>query len=178
MLLKNRLPSLQQILAVFGIILLIFYGWTLIWFFWKLPSWEYFLTLGEISTILAYSMATNLLESLAVLLVPLLISIILPKNWFKDFFISRASSLVILGLGYTMLITKYITSENDYYPQNLVRLLPLAGVLILVLTFLIDRIPLLHKLLGGLADRATIFSYIFAPLGLISLLVVIVRNIF
>lgn len=175
---KNRLPTIQQILAVYGVIVLIFYGWTLIWFFWKLPSWEYFLKFGEIFTILAYSMATNLLESLTVLLVPLLLSIVLPKSWFKDFFISRASSLVILGLGFTMFVTKYITSENDYYPQNLVRLIPLVGILILALTFLIDRIPFLRKLLEGFADQATIFSYVFTPLGLVSLLVVIARNLF
>ena len=176
--LKNRFPSLQQILAVYGLISLIIYCWTLIWFFWKLPSWEYFMNIGEIATVFAYAMATNFLECLTVLLMPLFLCAVLPAKWFKDFFLSRGSSLVILGLAYMMYISSHIASNDDSYPTNVVRLIPVIGLLILILTFLGGRIGLLRKLFEGLADRATIFSYIFLPVGFISLLVVIGRNIF
>jgi hypothetical protein len=176
--LKNRFPSFQQILAVYGLISLIVYGWTLIWFFWKLPSWEFFMTMGEIAIVLAYAMATNFLESLTVLLMPLFFCAVLPAKWFKDFFLSRGSSLVILGLGYMMYISLHITSNDDGYPTNIVRLIPIIGLLILILSFLAGRISLLRKLFEELADRAIIFAYIFLPVGFISLLVVVARNIF
>jgi len=176
--LKNRFPRLHQILAVYGLISLIVYCWTLIWFFWKLPSWEYFMTTGEIAIVLAYAMATNFIESLTVLLMPLFLCAVLPAKWFKDFFLSRGSSLVILGLGYVMYISLHITSNNDSYPTNIVRLIPVIGLLILILSFLAGRISLLRKLFEELADRATIFAYIFLPVGFISLLVVVARNIF
>jgi len=176
--LKNRLPSLQQIIAVYGLISLIIYCWTLIWFFWKLPSWEYFMNMGEIAIVIAYAVATNFIESLTVLLMLLLLCVVLPAKWFKDFFLSRGSSLVILGLGYMMYISSHIASNNDSYPTNLVRLIPAIGLLILLLTFLIGRISFLRRLFEELADRASIFSYIFPPLGFISLLIIITRNIF
>jgi hypothetical protein len=176
--LRNRLPPIQQMLSVYGVISLIICGWTLIWFFWKLPSWDYFMTTGEIATVFAYAMATNFLESLTVLLMPLFFCVILPGKWFKDFFLSRGSSLVVLGLGYMIYISSHITSNSDSYPTNVIRLIPVIGLLILLLTFLVGRISFLRKLFEQLADRATIFSYIFLPIGFISLLIVIVRNIF
>ncbi|HUH95861.1 MAG TPA: hypothetical protein VLZ89_00790 [Anaerolineales bacterium] len=178
--LKNRFPSLQQVLAIYGVISLILCGWTLIWFFWKLPSWEFFMTTGEIATVLAYAMATNFLESCTVLLLPLFLCVILPAEWFKDSFLSRASALVVLGLGYIMYISSHIYSSpnDDSYPTSLVRLIPVIGLLILLLTFVAGRIRFLRRPLEGLADRATIFSYILLPVGFISLLVVIIRNAF
>ncbi len=176
--LKERLPTIQQVLAIYGIISLLISGWTLIVFFWRLPSWEYILTFGEISTIFAYSMSVNLLESLVVLFPLLLLSIVLPKSWFRDSFLSEAFLLVILGLIYTMYIAMHISSRNNDYPTQLVRLIPVIGSLIVVLTLLIGRIPLVRKLTENLADRFSIFSYVFLPISLISLLIVIVRNVF
>ena len=175
--LKNRLPAFSQVFAVFGVISLIVYCWTLIWFFWKLPSWEYFMNLEELSTLFAYIMATNLLESLAVLLVVLFLCILLPAKWFKDVFLSSGASLVILSLGYLMYLSSHIASNDDSYPTNMVRLIPAVGLLILLLTFLATRVSILRRLLEGFVDRAVIFSYVFLPIGLVSLLVVIGRNL-
>jgi len=177
MTLKNRLPALSQILSIFGVIALLLYGWTLLWFFWKLPSWEYFMNLGEIATQVAYMMATNLLESLTVLFLMLFLCAVLPAKWFKDFFLSSGASLAILSLGYMMYFSSHIASNDDNYPTNMVRLVPLAGLLILLLAYFTARVGFMRRLLEGLADRAMIFSYIFLPAGLVSLLVVIVRNI-
>ena len=175
--LKERLPNLQQIFAIYGIISLLIYGWTLISFFWRLPSWEYFLTIGEIFSILAYSMSVNMLESLSILLLLIVLSLILPRSWFREVFLSSAFLLVILGLVYTMYLNTHITLENNQYPTQLVRLIPIILILIVVLSLLIGRIPLLRKLIENLADRTSIFSYIFLPVSLISLLIVIVRNV-
>jgi hypothetical protein len=78
--LKDRLPPIQQIFAVYGISALLIHGWTLIWFFWKLPSWEYFLNFREISVALAYAMAVNLLECLSILFALLLFCLALPHK--------------------------------------------------------------------------------------------------
>jgi hypothetical protein len=176
--LKDRLPDTQQIFAVYGMTALLIHGWTLIWLFWKLPSWEHFLTFGEISAVFAYSMTTDLLESLVIMLALLSFCMVLPGNWFKDVFLARASLVVILGLGYMMYIASHISSNHDSYPTGLVRLIPVFGILILALSVFLGRISFTRNLIENLADRATIFSYIFLPLGLTSLLVVIARNIF
>jgi hypothetical protein len=177
-LLKQRIPSPQQILAVYGIIALLIHGWTLIIFFWKLPSWGYFLTFGEIFTAFAYSMAMNLLECFSIVLALLLLSIILPSSWFRNVFASRATVMVILFLAYMMYVALHITSASDIYPANLVRLAPVVGVVILIVAFFVGWITPVRKLIDGLAERAIIFSYILLPVGVISFLVVLARNIF
>lgn len=176
--LKNRFPTLSQILAVYGVIALMIYGWTLMWFFWNLPSWEYYLTIGEISSILAYSSAVNFAESLSVMVGLLFFSLILPQKWFRNVFPSHATLLAIFSLGYAMYFASHISSNENSYPASMVRLVPVIVILILVLTFLLGTIGPVRKLIGILADHASIFSYIFLPLGLISVLIVIVRNIF
>jgi hypothetical protein len=175
--LKNRLPTFPQALSLFGLISLIIYGWTLLWFFWKLPSWEYFMNLDDLAIQFAYMMTIDLLESLTVLSLVLFPCVILPAKWFKDVFLSSGSLLAILGLGYLMYFSSHIASNDDSYPTNMVRLIPVVGLLILFSTFSSARIRFLRKLLEGLADRAVIFSYVFLPIGLVSLLIVIGRNI-
>jgi hypothetical protein len=175
--LKDRLPPTQQIFAVYGISALLIHGWTLMWLFWKLPSWEYFLNFGEISAAFAYAMAVNLLECLFILFVLLFFCMVLPHRWFRDVFVSRAGLLEILGLGYVMFIALNIPYNSDTYPANLVRMIPVFVLLILGLVFFVGRIALVQKLVENLADRAAIFAYIFGLLGFVSLLVVIVRNI-
>ncbi len=174
---RNRIPPFKQILAVYGIITLIVFDWTIIWFYWKLPSWLFFLNLGDIATVFAYSMATNLLESLLVLCIPVALTIVLPKRWFADLFVSMASALVIAGLGYTIYVALTVGGLQGY-PGALVHSFPVVAILIIFFAFLAGRIPILRKAFEILADRATIFSYIFFPIGIISLVIVIIRNIF
>src|SRR5690242_16356711 len=84
---RTRIPSWAQIIPVYGVIVLMVYTWTLMAFFYKVPSWSYYLNAGEILTLLAYSLATNLAETLLVLCGPLLVALILPRRWFRDVFI-------------------------------------------------------------------------------------------
>lgn len=174
---RNRLPTFQQIVGVYGLAALIIFDWTILWFYWKLPSWMFFLNLGDIATVFAYSMATNLIESVLVLCIPVVLTILLPKRWFSDLFVSMASALVIAGLGYTIYVALTIGGLQDY-PGALVHSFPIVALLIAVFAILAGRIPVLRKGLEILAERASIFSYIFFPIGAISLVAVMIRNIF
>ncbi len=172
----RRVPSWAQIIPVYGVIAIMVYAWTLLWFFWRLPSWLDFLNVGEVLTQLAYSLATNFIESLIVLCAPVLLALLLPRRWFHDAFIARGASLAIAGLGCLMFLANQFDNKNDYPTFSLhswtVLLILLA---IAVLVYLCGRIALLRRVLEALADRTSIFAYLLVPLSLISLLVVIVR---
>ncbi len=60
-------------------------------------------TLGEILVLLAYSMTSALLESLSVLGILLLVSLILPVRWMRDVFVTRGTIAAMLWLGSIML---------------------------------------------------------------------------
>ena len=90
---KNKLPRLAQVYPVYAIIVILTYGWTIYWAFWKLPSWLDFLPLGQIGAIFCYLMATNFIESLVALFGVIIVSLALPQKWFRDLFVSRGSVL-------------------------------------------------------------------------------------
>ncbi len=154
------------------------YAWTLLWFFWKVPGWLYYLNVGEILTELAYSLATNFVESLLVLCGPVVLALLLPKKWFHDVFIARGTSLCIAGLGYMMFLANQFNDKSGYPSASLqVRTLLLVAAAIAVLVYLCGRFALPRKILEVVADRISIFVYILVPLSLLSLLVVIVRSL-
>jgi len=89
----NRFPKVAQLAPVYALTVLLVYGWTILWFFWKLPSWLFFMTIGEILGVVAYAMSMNLLESLCVVLIPVLLSVALPQKWFYDKFVVCGAAL-------------------------------------------------------------------------------------
>jgi hypothetical protein len=158
------------------VIALIVYTWTLLWFFWKVPSWLYFLNAGEILTTLAYSLATNLLESIVVMCGLLFLALILPGKWFRDVFVARGASLAMAGLAYMIFLANQFNNKNAYPTLSLQAwTVLLAAVLIAALVYLFGRIALLRKVLEVVADRMSIFTYILVPLSVISVLVVAFR---
>jgi len=164
-------------LPVYALIALLVYGWTILWFFWRFPSWLFFMTIGEILSVFAYAMAFNLLESLFVLSIPVLLSFVLPKKWFYDTFVARSASLVLLLLGYSMFFTTRLQYEEGY-PKNLLLLSVLALFVIAFLVYILGKISIVRKILEALSDRAVVFLYLSIPISLISSLVVIFRNLF
>jgi hypothetical protein len=177
--LRQRTPSWAQLASVFAVIVLILYTWTILWFLWKLPSWLYFLNAGEILMALAYSLATNLAESLVVFAVPVLLAFLLPRKWFSDAFVARGATLAIAALGFLIYLA-YQFQDKGSYPASLVNPLLIASSLAigLLLVFLAGRVVLLRKSIEFLADRATIFLYVLIPLSLLSILMIILHSIY
>ena len=173
---SGRLPAWPRILAVYAVVVLIVYSWTILWFLWKAPSWLFFLSSGEILIVLAYSLATNLAESLVVLCAPLVLALALPKKWFSDVFVARGASLAIGGLGYMMFLADQFKNKSAYPALSLQAwtvALALLGILLFV--YLSGRLAVLRQILEFVADRATIFVYVLIPLSVLSLLVVLFR---
>lgn len=169
----SRIPKWAALAPVYAVIVFIVYSWTLLNFFWVYPSWLYFLNIGEILNVLAYSLATNFLESLVVLAAPIVVAVVLPQKWFYDAFIAKGLALVLPGLGYMMYVAFQFQSKLDY-PSEALDWFPvvLAGTLLLV--FLVGRARLLRKVIEVIADRATIFLYLSIPASLLSILAVVV----
>ena len=172
----KRFPPWRQLLPVYGVAVLLIYSWTDIWFFWKLPALISFLNIPEILSVYGYLLATNFLESLLILCVPLLMSLILPQRWFHDQFISRGAALVIILAGYFMLLA-FQFQTIDGYPDLFLKIwsVILAFGLISLIVVFAPRIHLVRKVIESLADRAIIFPYITIPLSLVAILAILIR---
>ena len=137
----EKIPKLEDIAPVYAVIVMMIYPWTLSRFFWKLSSWILFASVGDLAVFFAYMVVVNLLESILVLLVPILMSIILPQKWFYDRFRTRSISLVLFGLGFMIYLDKKLYTDTPFL-LTLVRWIPAACVAILLLVFLVDRLGL------------------------------------
>ena len=176
----GRIPGTQNILAVYAVIVTMIYSWTLITSFYKLPSWLFYLTVGQILSMYAYFFLANLLESLIVLAGVLLLdfTIFAPlKN--RQEFQARSIVVVLIVLSSSMarlLLFKSFEASETFIDGELTWWL-LTVVIGLFLAVVLPWNKMIRGFLEGLAERFSIFVYLYIPLSLISIVVVIVRNL-
>lgn len=173
----KRVPKPGQLGQVFAVISIMVYTWTAMWFLWKLSGWLFYLQIGEIFTILNYTVTINFFESLVVLLALIVLCIVLPKKWFLEKFTSRGTALAISGLGYWMYVASQFEKRDEFPQAFLIRLTIPVVAFIIVFVFFSGRIGFMRKVLEEIANRASIFLYIFLPISLISMLIVLFRNV-
>ena len=156
-------------------------------FFYQLPSWLSYTNLSGLLIISAYALNFSLIECLVMLGFILLLSILLPLKLFRQRFVSQGGTVALtFSLGAVLLQRKIgILYEMELEKLIAIPFIVLAGLaaLILLAPLLFDRLtfrkaPILPRLLNGLAERMIIFTYLYVPLSLLGLLVVILRNIF
>lgn len=146
----------------------------MITFFWKVPSWLYFLSLGEIAAILSYTFASSLVESTLILSIFLFAGLVLPSGLLTDQFVIRGS-MVVYGMSFWVALFNLnvlieLPARSDVISFGIVALLTVALGLIVT-----DRIPAVRKLLFALGQRLTVFLYLWLPLSLLGMLVILFR---
>jgi len=176
-----KLPTRQEALTVFSVILFVVFSWALYRTFWWVPSWLEYLSVWSILIILAYVLAFALFESLVILALLSLLSLLLPRKIFKDQFILQGSTLsLLLGLGAFLIQRNVTVIYRLQLEQILLYPLLILGAVILLLfitSILFKRIQQLARFTQAAAERMTVFAYLYVPMGLIGLVVVIIRNL-
>lgn len=179
--LKARLPSGQEALAVFSVIVFFAFSWTLYRVFWWVPSWLEYLSIWSVLVIIAYVLAFALFESLAVFSLVVILGLLFPQKYFKDQFIVQGSALSVLLGVVAFLVQRKVSLiyrlelwQTLAYPAMI-----LIGAIALVpiISFVFKRFNRLSHLALAVAERMTIFAYLYIPMGLIGVLVVIARNL-
>jgi len=170
------MPNLTELSSVYSVIVILVYGWTIYWSFWKLPSWLDFLPLSEIGAIYCYLLATNFVESLITLFGVVFVSLLLPEKWFRDVFVSRGSMLSAIILISIMNFEYHYNTPADYF--NMFPMYFLITLLVAcVAVFFAGWIYIIRKVIEIFAENATIFLYIMLPLSLLSIIVILIRNL-
>jgi len=177
----THLPSREDALPVYSIVIFTIFGWTLYRLFWYIPSWLEHLSISSILITAAYILSFALLESAAIFSLLCLFSLIFPRRLFRDRFVSQSCSIVILlGVGAYLFQRKvkvmYRLSfvELMIYP---VVIILCTLIVILIFGYFFKRFEILSKLIDAFAEKMTVFTYVYLPLGLLGLLVVLIRNL-
>jgi hypothetical protein len=176
-----RLPDSRNMTGLYAVIVCLVYSWTLFTSFYKLPAWMFYLNLGEIASIYAYAFLFDLAESILLLLVVLFFEFTLFlyfKN--REEFQTRAVIMafaLLCSMAIRLALFKdyeqmdgFVNGEAAWW-ASAVAISMLCGVLV-------SKSPLLRRIVGGFTERAVIFLYIYLPLSLLSVVVVIWRNLF
>jgi hypothetical protein len=171
----KRLPPLQEIVPVYAVIASMLFAWSILQFFWYLPSWLYFMSTGDLVGVFSYVMFSSFVESLAFLFLLLSLGFILPPAWLGAEFVVRGTSVALSAIGLFMIYFRYDISGKYGIP------VVWFGVIVIltaaVVSFLAGKFRPIKRALAWLSDRLTVFLYILIPLSVLSLLAIVVRNI-
>jgi hypothetical protein len=178
----SKIPPWQEILPVASSILFIVYTFTIYRMLFQIPSWLYSHTKPDIFFLAVYVFAAAFIESLLVCAFIVALNLITPRWIFRDQFIAQGS-LMVIACAIWALILKYQLDISGLRGLRavlmLVTLFTLSLLIILIVFyFLMKRFPPVKSLLEALADRMIIFAWIYAPVGLVSMVIVLVRKLF
>jgi hypothetical protein len=175
---KDRLPPFQQIVPVFAVTNMMFFGWTAFRFSQKLPSFLLYLRLDEIVSTYSYALVTDFMESLIYIFVVALVGFVLPKRLFRESFIARGSLLSLLGIGYLMYLAFAVgQSKSMDFPWDVFAQAPAWAFGILSASVVLPLFAPIRSAVESFADRAVIFLYILAPLSAVGALIVLVNQL-
>jgi hypothetical protein len=174
---QKRLPEFQSILQVYAVMAVMFAGWTITAFLWKLSAWLLLLSLGEIIAIFSYAMAVNFLESLSMLLLLLALCAVLPARFLRDDFVVRGT---VLSVGLIGSLMAFVGSQMQFGIKSGFWLLIAPAAILLLMSFLLYRFskyPRLRSITLWLSDRVVVFLLILIPLFTVTSAYVIFRNL-
>ena len=174
----KRFPARTDLPPVFAVITFMLYAWTLIQFFWKLPSLFFYLYVGEIFAVFSYALVESLFESLALLGFLLALSFLLPPAVLRDVFIVRGTALALILTGSVMLFWNRFAALGLPMTKNILLWTMVTIAAACLVAFFSTKINLLAKGLAGFADRLIVFLYLLVPLSAIALGTVLVRSLF
>ena len=174
---KRILPPRSEIQVVFGLLVFAVFSWSIRGFLYKLSAFLLYDNLGDIFGIFSYMMGIALLESAVIMLALLFLAAILPKGWFRDGFDYKAS-LLALVVGGAMIYLQSILTSRLPSVRVLVAILAISLAVWIVLLFLAVKVKRFRVILDFILDRISVFLYLYVPLGIIGLVVVVVRNLF
>jgi hypothetical protein len=176
---RKRLPARNEIYAVLGIVVFVVHSWAVRGFLHEVPSFILYFKIGQILAVFAYMMGFALVESLLVTFGLGLLSFLLPAGWFKNGFIFKSFITVFVGaIAMLWLENTVMTFNNNFPPMDL--LLTAAGITLgiwVVLLVIFHFFKPFQKAALFLSDRIGVFAYLYVPLGVIGMVVVLVRNL-
>lgn len=184
-LVRQRLPARTDTLQVFSVVLFAVFGWSIRGFLYKIPAFTLYFGLTANLAILCYMLAFALLESTLVMGFLLLLSVLLPSQWFKQGFAYKGfvvilvvtiASIVFESWYQVEFFKNIMAGDTSSIPPFLVGIV-ITIVALFALLWAFHARPSLQKISRAVMEQLSIFTYVYVPLGLLGLAVVLFRNL-
>jgi hypothetical protein len=174
---RERFPSKSEIVPVFASCVFPVFSWSIVWYLQKMPGWLPYLSIWKVLSILAYTQAFALFESVMLVFLLIALAAILPARWFKDRFIAQGSVIAFTTALWAILFQIISRATSGWTPTKLFLWLSLFLLSLVLSCVFIHRSKNAAQSVNALAERLSVFFYIYVPLGLVGLVIVIARNI-
>ena len=173
----SRFPGKQEIVYAFATAAFLVYGWTIYSSFNKIPSWIFYLRTSEIVSVYAYSFLVNFFECVFLVLILLAINFFFSGNLWKDKFLPVSVVMLVILVGSSLLHLHRF--EDPTLRESFLASQPLwwgsTFFISFLASFIVVRFSWFRNLLENLADRFAVFLYIYIPLTILSLFIVLAR---
>ena len=174
---SRRLPSAQELQLVFAAIALPVFAWSILNVLREMPSWVLRLKTWDLVGVIAYTQAFALIETLVVWVTMILIAAVLPAKLFRDHFVAVGSALVLVAAAWAIAYHLSPVDIADVGRRQLLLVgLTSAGSIALVYSA-VTRSARIESLIRSVTERVSILSFVYAGLGVLSLILVIIRNL-
>lgn len=175
----KRLPKWDEVQLALAAVVFFVHSWSVRGFLHEVPSFLLYFRVGQILAIFFYMMAVALLESVIMTASLLLLSVITPAKWFrqglayKSFLTSLVAAFAMTKLEYALLIdTRALPPASFFYAWSGITVAVWIALLLLA-----HYIRWFRKIAMFITERISVFAYLYIPLGMIGLLVILFRNI-
>ncbi len=173
-----RLPARSEVFSVYSVIVFLCYSWGVFVFMFNLPSWILMSPLGEVAAYFAYGLTFTFLDTILQLALVLLVTLLLPAAWLQKDFVVSGSVFAAMSF-FWILVVQIVFLEVAKEPfTSLWMVIAVAVITTVLFVFVFRRYSLFRKPVLWLSSSTGVFVYIYGFLTAISLVAVLIRNLF
>jgi len=167
---KERFPARKDWLPIFGVCAFVVHGWAIFSLLREIPSLLLRLGMGDILAAIAYTLTFALAESLLFFALVFALVGLLPHRWFRNHTIWMGTVVAVL-LQYASLLS-VMSAELPVFMAWLLGL----GALLLIFFRLLRGDKM--RLWLDLVERVSVLAALYLVVDGLSLVVVVLRNLF
>jgi hypothetical protein len=175
--LKTRLPSRQSVRNIFTTSVIVIQAWAFFNLFREVPAIRLRLVLWDVIGTVAYIQAFALLESLFVMVLVVLLGMLLPDRLRQTKFSALGTTAIMVAACWSIFIHYDLTPLKEWPPEKIYGRLALllAGLIItLIPVWYFDRVS---TVINKLTSEGFILAQLYSLIGILSIIVVIIRNV-
>jgi hypothetical protein len=174
---RLRLPPGNDLFLGYAACAFPIFVWSIYHVFKEVPAWLIRLSTWDLIGAVAYTQAFALVESLIVFILLTILAALLPASILRSHFSSLSLTIILVTSVWFILAhfnaeTIRLWGGKQFLIWGMLYTLSLA-----VAIFLVYQLKFLQRVIDAALQRLSVLSYIYVFIGIVSLIIVIVRNI-
>ncbi len=176
---RQRLPSRRDLMYGFAASVLLVNVWSILVLLRQVPTLLLRLSLADLVGVIAYNQAFALLESTLVLLALIVLAIILPGRRWRQGFAAYATLLLLVSWPWALVLNLLLLGDEftNLGPGGSLLLLAAYLAWVGAAFLLIARHNRLERALTVFIERVVVLSAVYLAVDLMSLVIVLLRNL-